>query len=154
MKAILLATVAAIAVQPLVLFAWLFLPALIAGDTVPPKDLVGMSLFSAFARIAICRRCWHSCILTSSLLQALVVVVSWHNRFGRCSMSSSRLRLVRIRRLFIWRQLVRYAGRVRYQRPKNFLWLAQLRTKCCVFRATWLRRRGGFLHRLASLVRP
>jgi hypothetical protein len=47
MKAILLATVAAIAVQPLVLFAWLFLPALIAGDTVPPKDLVGMSLFSA-----------------------------------------------------------------------------------------------------------
>ena len=47
MKAILLATVAAIAVQPLVLFAWLFLPALIAGGTVPPKDLVGMSLFSA-----------------------------------------------------------------------------------------------------------
>lgn len=47
MKAILLATVAAIAVQPLVLFAWLVLPALIAGGHVSSNEFFGMSLFSA-----------------------------------------------------------------------------------------------------------
>lgn len=47
MKAILLATVSAIAIQPFVLFAWFFLPALIAGSHISSSDLLGVPLFAA-----------------------------------------------------------------------------------------------------------
>jgi hypothetical protein len=47
MKAILLATAAAIAIQPFVLFAWFLLPALIDGNHVSPNDLFGIPLFAA-----------------------------------------------------------------------------------------------------------
>jgi len=47
MKALLLATAAAIAIQPFILFAWFLLPALIAGGPVSPGDLFGLPLFAA-----------------------------------------------------------------------------------------------------------
>lgn len=47
MKAILLAAVAAIAIQPFVLFAWFLLPVLITGGHVSPNDLFGIPLFAA-----------------------------------------------------------------------------------------------------------
>ena len=47
MKAILLATAAAIAIQPFVLFAWFLLPMLIAGGHVSANDLFGIPLFAA-----------------------------------------------------------------------------------------------------------
>jgi hypothetical protein len=154
MKAILLATVAAIAVQPLVLLAWLFLPALIAGDTVPPKDIVGMSLFSA--------------LLASPFVVVVGIPAFLLLRYFRhlSWWSLGTIGLVVAACPVAVFGLFEYAGYSSggnwYGTPvefvingqKNFLWLAPLRTKCCVFRATWLRRRGGFLHRLASLVRP
>jgi hypothetical protein len=47
MKAILLATIAAIAVQPFVFFLLVLLPALLAGAHMSPKDLFGLPLFAA-----------------------------------------------------------------------------------------------------------
>lgn len=47
MKAILLATAAAIAVQPLVFFLLVLSPAMFAGTRIPPNDLFGMPLLAA-----------------------------------------------------------------------------------------------------------
>ena len=47
MKAILLATIAAIAIQPFVLFVWFLLPVLIAGGHVSPNELFGIPMFAA-----------------------------------------------------------------------------------------------------------
>ena len=51
MKAILLATVSAIAIQPFVLFAWFLLPALITDGHVSSSDLLGIPLFAALISV-------------------------------------------------------------------------------------------------------
>ena len=51
MKAILIATVSAIAIQPFVLFAWFLLPALITDGHVSSSDLLGIPLFAALISV-------------------------------------------------------------------------------------------------------
>jgi hypothetical protein len=51
MKAILIATVSAIAIQPFVLFAWFLLPALITDGHVSLSDLLGIPLFAALISV-------------------------------------------------------------------------------------------------------